>query len=274
MGKTLETVKTINATIRTGLAVAVVGAASVGGYMAYDTYTAKERAFEDLESARQELTSLQASYDVAKEDIRTLNVKVADQAVAIDRLETSMKLLKVDQRLARLDVVSQSVDPETQKTLTKVKFIELTPGGDIISEPKEFAVEGDVIYVDNWVIKFDDSYIETADIERGTSLCLFRRIFGENQSPSDGYSLDEVGMRPQVYARGGEMSEFETKLWSEFWEFANDPVKAAEMGIRAANGEAVSIKVREGMSYSLELRSSGGISITPITGTPSGNPPT
>ena len=60
------------------------------------------------------------------------------------------------------------------------------------------------------------------------------------------------------------MSEFEKKLWGDFWEFANDPKKAAEMGIRAANGEAVSVKVREGKTYSISLRASGGLSIRPL----------
>lgn len=59
------------------------------------------------------------------------------------------------------------------------------------------------------------------------------------------------------------MTEFERQLWSEFWEFANDPQRAAEMGIRAANGEAVSIQVREGKVYSISLRASGGLSIEP-----------
>jgi hypothetical protein len=137
-----------------------------------------------------------------------------------------------------------------------------------MSEPKQFELPGDVIYIDNWIVKFDDSYIEKGDIQRGTSLCLFRRIFSEEQTPNDGFPLDEVGMRPQAYSRGGAMTEFEKELWSDFWEFANNRSKAAEQGIRAANGEAVSIKVRENTSYSVSLRASGGLSISPTTTTP------
>jgi hypothetical protein len=36
------------------------------------------------------------------------------------------------------------------------------------------------------------------------------------------------------------------------------------MGIRAANGEAISIQVREGMAYDLQLRVSGGLSFKAI----------
>ena len=78
------------------------------------------------------------------------------------------------------------------------------------------------------------------------------------------FSLDEIGMRPQAYSRGGELSEFEKEIWSKFWDFANDKNKAEEMGIRAANGEAVSIKIRPDMSYMLQLRASGGLSIEPV----------
>jgi hypothetical protein len=145
-----------------------------------------------------------------------------------------------------------------------LQFIELSPKGDPISPPKHFELPGDVIYIDNWVVKFDDEYVEHADIQRGTSLCLFRRIFSEDQKPTEGVSLDQVGMRPQAYGRGGQMSQFERDLWKDFWEFANDPAQAAKMGIRAANGEAVSIKVREGKSYAIELRASGGLSIRPM----------
>ena len=198
------------------------------------------------------------------QQVHDLEVDVAEKQTRINRLETSLQLLKVNQRLARLEVIRQTKDEASGAMKTTVRFVELSPNGDSISDPREFELHGDVIYVDNWIVKFDDKFIESADIERGTSLCLFRRIFGENQSPIDGFSLDEVGMRPQAYARGGGMSEFEKAIWKDFWEFANDPRRAADMGIRAANGEAVSVKVREGMKYSLELRSSGGMSISPI----------
>jgi hypothetical protein len=177
-------------------------------------------------------------------------------------METAMHLLKIDQRLARLDVVAIDRDETGNAVSSTLEFVELAPSGEELSKPRRFELPGDVIYIDNWVVKFDDNYIEKGDIERGTSLCLFRRIFSEQQKPTQGFSLDEIGMRPQAYARGGQLSDFEKRLWSDFWGFANDPIKAAEAGIRAANGEAVSIQIREGASYNVSLRASGGLSIT------------
>ena len=92
----------------------------------------------------------------------------------------------------------------------------------------------------------------------------FQRIFGEYQQPQEGYQLDEIGSSPTSYARGGQVSEFEQKIWDDFWEIANDRKKAAELGIRAAHAVAPSIRVKKGLTYELELRSTGEFSLVPI----------
>jgi hypothetical protein len=63
------------------------------------------------------------------------------------------------------------------------------------------------------------------------------------------------------------MTEFEREIWRQFWDFANDPDKAEQAGIRAAHPEAPSIKLRPGKEYVIKLRASGGLSINP-KGTP------
>jgi len=254
MGSMMENVKTVNSAVRTILLTAVVGIVAYGGYYGYSEYTKNERI-------------LKAQADkirLANEEVDRLGREVIAKVAQIEKLETAMHLLKTDQRLAQLRVISIERDEQGNAVKSKLEFVELSPQGDPLSKPKPMELPGDVIYIDNWVIKFDDRYVEKGDIERGTSLCLFRRVFSEDTLPSEGITLDEVGMRPQAYSRGGAMSEFEKKLWDDFWEFANDPKKAAEMGIRAANGEAVSIKVREGKVYNIVLRASGGLSITPV----------
>jgi hypothetical protein len=108
------------------------------------------------------------------------------------------------------------------------------------------------------VVKFEDKYVEAADLERGVTICLFNRIFGEFQKPNEGFSLDEPGRRPGPYARGGVMSDLEKKIWTDFWNIANSPQQAAEMGIRALHGDAVSIKVAKGKKYRITVRAAGG----------------
>lgn len=268
MGSVTETVNTMNSTVRTAAFAGLVGIIGTAGYMGYSTYTANERALKDsadaLDEAKGRLVSLEKDLEVKIVEIDSLKIDVAQKAKMIEKLETSMHLLKTDQRLARIKVVSIEKDAAGVVQRSQLEFVELSPSGDPLSEPKKISLPGDVVYIDNWIVKFEDKFVEQADIERGTSLILFRRIFSENQQPNEGVSLDEIGMRPQAYARGGAVSEFEKKLWNEFWEFANNPQKAAEMGVRAANGEAISIQVREGMTYDLQLRSSGGLSFKPV----------
>jgi hypothetical protein len=119
------------------------------------------------------------------------------------------------------------------------------------------------VYIDNWLVKFEDKYVEQADLERGTSLILFHRIFGDKQQPADGFPLDETGTRPKAYARGGKMSDLEKKIWGDFWNIANNEAMAHELGIRAAHGGAVSMKVQKGKSYRVIMRSTGDLSIVP-----------
>lgn len=268
MGSIVDSVRALNSAVRTALATIFVAVLAFATYFGYSEYTERDRLFQDqqaqIEDAKAQVVSLQTTLADKDGQIRQLGEDIQIKDEQIVKLETSVQLLKTDQRLARLNVLAIERDADGRALQSRLEFVELSPQGEPISEPKRFELPGDLVYVDNWIIKFDDRYIEKGDIERGTSLCLFRRIFSEQQLPTEGISLDEVGMRPQAYSRGGVATEFEQKLWSDFWEFANDPQRAAEMGIRAANGEAISIKVRESKSYNIELRTSGGLSIQPL----------
>lgn len=261
MGKVRDTVTTINQTIRTFIMLCVVGALGSLGYVTYDRFDAEHRKLVEAEG---KLQSVQADLQDAKQDIATKAAEIQRQAEEIIRVQTAMRLLKVDHRLARLEVLDQQTG-ENESVSTTVRFTELTPDGDTLGSPRVFTVPGDIVYVDNWIVKFEDKYVESADLVRGTSLTLFRRIFGEDQAPRDGFALDEVGSTPQAYLRGGQASDFEQEIWSQFWEFANDPDKAASKGIRAAHHQAVGQKVVPGKSYLIELRASDGLTIRPLS---------
>lgn len=265
MGRVNDTISTVNSSIRTILALAICLVLAVTSYLIYDRISAADR---ELADAREQFAATQDKLVAAEETIVDLRSDLVEKQRQVDRLEAAMKLLKMDQRLAQLTVVEQQVDEQTERLLTTLEFTELSPEGNPIGPPKRFEIEGDVVYLDNWVVKFDDAYVEQADLQRGTSLALFRRIFGEFQSPSEGFLIDEVGAMPQAYARGGEPTEFEQEIWDDFWTFANDQVLASEKGIRAAHGEALSMKVEKGRSYRVELRASDGLSIVPEPASP------
>lgn len=259
----MENLSTVNSFLRTVIAIVVLGALSTAAYFGYDAYTAKERAAEELVAARDQLKLAEAEVARRDEQIDKLNQDVADLKVTIEKLETRIALLKVDHRVAKLTVVEQAPKEEGGQTFSTVEFVELNDEGHAIDTPRQFVLPGDTVYVDYKVVKFDDKYVEEKDIDRKTSLCLFSRIFGDEQKPIDGYALDKVNSQPTAYSRGGQVSEFEQAIWDDFWTFANDEAKAKEKGIRAAHGQALSMKVQKGKTYRIQLRASDGLSIVP-----------
>ncbi|MFM8253499.1 MAG: hypothetical protein ACKOBW_18080 [Planctomycetota bacterium] len=267
MGQVLETIKTINSLVRTVLIVAGLGVALAASYVVYDVVYSKEilnRQREvELQETQQLLESTQRQLVAREEQIGQLQHDVERQQLEIQRLATSMQLLKVDRRVARLDVVDQIKDRSDDGLITIVDFVELNDRGEPLEGGRRFEIAGDVIYLDYWVVKFDDEYVEQAHIDRSTSLVLFRRLFGEQQQPRDGFVVDQPNRPPRAYTSGSAVSEFEATIWSDFWNIANDERRAADLGIRAAHGQAVSIKTQPGRSYYIQLRASDGLTILP-----------
>jgi hypothetical protein len=270
----MDNLATINSFLRTLMGLVVLGVVGAAGFFGYTSYNAKEfearRQAQALAEAEQTLNDTKTRLTKAQADIATKTAELAAKDAEIvqlneniDKLETSVRLLKVDHRVARLTAVDQTDDSAGGEARTLIEFVELNDDGQPIDTPRQFSIRGDVVFLDNWIVKFDDKYIQENDLERGTSLVLFRRVFGEMQQPIDGYPLDPVGSAPRAYARGGRMSEFEKHIWDDFWTIANNPDEAEKLGIRAAHGQAVSMKVQKGKSYRVQLRASDGLSIVP-----------
>lgn len=276
MARVIESISTINSVLRTVLGFALIGGISTLGFLGFSAYTSSkteaDRNAEALKTARGDLQAAHKDLRRARSEIDELSIQVKQQLVEIERLTTSLRLMKVDHRVARLNVLDQVENEETGIMTSKIQFVEVDDDDRVLGEAREFEVKGPLVYVDVWIVKFDDKYIEEADIDRGSSLVLFHRLFGEYQQPNEGYLLDKAGQTPTAYAQSGVLSDMEKKIWRDFWSIANDPKRARQLGIRAAHGDAPSIKMRKGMSYKIELRASDGLSITPdgpIKGAPS-----
>lgn len=209
------------------------------------------------------VNELQQELQNRDQKIADLERKNNELAREVERLRAANRLLKVDTRVGILDVVGQEGSRETQNLRTTVVFREVDSAGRAISPQYTLTIDGDVLYVDAWVAKFQDEFVELGDAIRGGSLSLFRRLFGEHQKPSEGLALDPEGDLPGVYRHGREVSEFEREIWKNFWELANNPKEAEKKGLRAIHGEAVYMKLVPGMRYRIQLRSSDGLSIVP-----------
>lgn len=271
----LKVITALNTFLGTLLALVIIGALSYGGWFAYRSYHAEQFAREDLQEAQvalknaeeqlvereTEVADISRSLQVTTRQRDELQVDLAASREEIERLDTAMRLLKVDHRLARVTVISQQGSRETNDLSTRFQFVEVDDQGAEVEEPREFNIAGDLLYIDGWVIKFADDYIEQGDLLRSTSIYMFRRLFGEHQTPADGFELDSQGTRPAAYRTREQPSEFERDLWNRFWHYANNPVEARERGVRAMHGTAEYTKLMPGKSYLVQLRASDGVSI-------------
>lgn len=239
----------------------IVLLSALAGIAGWWTYVVREEVLGnelELEKARTELTAVQGQLEDSQ---REVDLKTRQ----LQELRVRLALLKIDHRVARIEVVAQEPVPgEDGEVRTTIRFIEYDEDGQPIGEEQELTIEGSQLYLESLVIKFDDDYVEAGEFLRGTSLCLFNRVFSESVAPRDGVEIDRRGSHPSPYTGGDGTDEmFQAELWEHFWEYANDPEAAAEKGVRAIHGEAPFMKVRPGRSYEIELRSSGGLSIRP-----------
>lgn len=255
----LKAVDSASNFIRAVVSLIVTGIVGTAGWLGYETYYAHDLAIKDKEA---QLAKSHAEIEALNKD---LQVKQRE----IERLDTALQLMKVDHRAAQIEVLDQRKDPASGHLLTRFTFVETDDDGQPLETPREFTIEGDVVHVDAYVVSFKDEYVEKGDPLRGTALRLLRRLYGEYQSPSEGASLDPVGERPPAYGRKGEPSDLEKEIWRNFWEYANNPKKAEDAGVRTAQGKGSYTQLRPQMRYRLMFRNTGDFTIHPDTMPPS-----
>lgn len=187
--------------------------------------------------------------------IRELEQQAQELKQIVSRLETQ-------RRVAQVFVSNQERDAGGNVLGTRLDFKEFDRDGRAMPV-RVLTVPGDVVYVDALVVRFTDKYVEGGDSLRGHSLHLFRRVFGESQRPSDGQALDKPNEVPAVYRTKREPSPFERDVWAHFWDYASNPDKAADAGVRVAQGEAVYQRVRTGQAWQLSTRADGGLEFKP-----------
>jgi hypothetical protein len=221
----------------------------------------RDRAIRDLsqelEGARGRVAELDREVDRLGEELR-------QKAQRIRELELAMFLLKVDHRVARIEVLAQGPSPQDPAQVeTTVRFTELDRNGAPVGEGRTYTLAGRKVYLETLVIKFEDEYVEGGDFLRGSSVCLFKSIFSEQIPPEQGHAIDSAGAHPASYGGDAGPDLFHAELWQRFWDYANDPELAEEKGVRALHGEAPFVEARPGRSYRVELRASGGLAIRP-----------
>lgn len=258
----MTNVKTINSAMRT---VLVLGAASVVGYGGYFGYNNYVKPAQDAKRAHIELVALTQKFEEQESALRESAAENKQLEKQNDRLETSMKLLKVTRRMANVTVLDKGFD-ENDEPFMEVSFTEVNEKNEPVGSSRNFTLKGEKFYIDGWVATFDDKYIEQADELRAASLFVFKSIYGDAERPRDAQRLDiesNDGGIPGVY-KDERKREFESKIWKDFWATCNDVDLKHELGIRTANGQASYVKPIEGKTYQVNIRSTGEMSLDPI----------
>jgi len=225
------------------------------------------QAQKELSDAQQTIAQKELLIQEKDSKINLLNARkaelektVATQSKEIERLNVAMQLLTIDTRIAEITCLEQR-EEKGGRILTLLRLFEVDPTGTPIGDPQYFWIIGDELYVHCWIVKFMDKYVQEHDILRGTSLAIFRRAFGNHQTPEQGTILDAPNSIPAPYAPDREVSDLVREVFGDFWKIAHDSKRAAELGIRAIHGEAVSMKLNMAYKYIVTIRASDGISI-------------
>jgi hypothetical protein len=254
MSNFMTNLKTLNSVVRTGLLVGFLGIFGYGSWFGYERYV---KPGLQAEAAIAEAARLE------KELAESLK-KQEELTVENDRMQTSLKLLKTDRRIANVEIMEKTIDEEGTPIM-EVRFTEVDDYGDVIGSAKDYTIKGDQFFIDCWVATFEDKYIEQADELRNASLFAFKSIYGDAERPRDAQRLDsDSNDRPPGIYDDQRKRDFEQQIWRDFWAVCNDRARQKELGIRAAYGQANHLVAEAGQRYQVVIRSSGGVSLTPI----------
>jgi hypothetical protein len=256
----ITNVKTINSAVRTLMLIGVTGAVGYGGYLGYDNYI---RPGNEAKQILADYEAMKTRLDKQSAELASTKAENEELTRIKERLETALKLLKVDQRIAKIEVMEKGVN-ENDQPYMEVRFSEVDQQGDVVGSPRDFTILGEKIYVDGWVVTFDDKYVEHADELRSASLFVFKSIFGELERPADAKRLDtQTDTVPGIY-KSETQNEFEQQIWQDFWKVCNNVKLQKELGIRASHGQANYLVGEKGHIYQVEIRSSGAMSLKPL----------
>ena len=254
MSKFMSNLKTINSFVRTCLLVGLLGAVGYGGWFGYERYV---KPGLQAEAAIAEAARLEKELAASLEKQKQLTIDN-------DRMQTSLKLLKTDRRIANVEILDKSLDEMGSPTML-VRFTEIDEYGDAVGSSKDFTLSGDQFFINCWIATFEDKYIEQADELRNASFFAFKSIYGDAEKPRDAQRLDSDSAEapPGIYD-DHRKREFEQQIWRDFWSVCSDRARQKELGIRAAYGQASHLVGEAGQCYQVEIRASGGVSLRPI----------
>lgn len=168
--------------------------------------------------------------------------------------------LKATSRVAEVVVVKTELDESTKKVLTTIKFLEYSVENKPLP-PRYFTFHGNIIHFQALVIRFNDELVEAGDRLRGQSAYIFLKAFVIEDDKPQIFSINESYDIPTGYKIEGLLDPYELKLWRDFWQYALDPRKKKEEGIKNAQIEAPGSMFLPGTLYTIRIEHGGGLRI-------------
>ncbi|MHC4557631.1 MAG: hypothetical protein ACYTFW_10580 [Planctomycetota bacterium] len=172
-------------------------------------------------------------------------------------LKQAITDLTAENQIGYAKVIAQ--ETKDGELSTTIKFVE-TARDDKLKKilEKEYTISGDIVHFDALIVKFGNKMVMDGSSK---ALYLWRRIYGEQMAPEEGFKIEEPGTEPQRYSDLLQALPIEQKqmFWSNIWELANDPEKLTEYDIDAIYGNAVYSKLRSGLIYIFKINSTGQV---------------
>jgi hypothetical protein len=174
-----------------------------------------------------------------------------------ETLKEAITTLTHEDQIGFAKVIKQ--EEREGQLFTTIRFVE-TARGDMLTKvlEKEYEIQGDVIHFDALIVTFSDQSVMDGNAR---SLYIWRRVYGEHMSPSEGYDIESPGTHPERYAgllRDLKLPE-QQMFWEAIWELANDPEALREYGIKAIYGNAVYKRLRPGLIYVFKIGTDGQV---------------
>lgn len=190
-------------------------------------------------------------------EIRRLTAQVDALEQQRQELRDYVRRLSASRRVAQIDVIDQRPDQRGQP-VSAIVWHEIGRDG-VLSDPQTVEVVGELMYVEAAVIKFDHDAVGKGDPEKGGSVAVFRRIFGDRQIAALVPNLNQAS-RPAASGDGSD-DPLEVRLWELFWRLMSDPKLAAQYGVRVAQCEAPAVRIRPGQIWEVALDAAGGLNL-------------
>jgi len=182
---------------------------------------------------------------------------VHDLLASNEKLKAAITSLMHEDQIGFAKVVRQ--EERDGKLYTTIRFVE-TARDDMLKKvlEREYEIEGDVVHFDTLIVTFEDQAVLDG---KARALYLWRRVYGETMSPSEGFDIETPGTFPERYS--GLLSDLKVSdqrmFWESIWDLANNPEALRDHGIKAIYGNAVYKRLRPGLIYVFKIGADGHV---------------